>query len=87
MRDGLIGIIVAFIILTMLSFTDTKGKTYPYNDNINNFDIPLKQRDVTVTSDYKKMKELIKKGYVVEDVDFAFSSSTSHSKFYTLILY
>ena len=84
MKNVLIGFTIGFVIIAMLSFTDTKGKNGLYNHNLN---IPLKQRGVRVTSDYKMVKELIKKGWVVEDVDLAFSSSTSHAKFYTLILY
>jgi hypothetical protein len=56
-----------------------------------NIVFPLKQKDVIVTQNEKRVKRLIKMGYVVDDVDVVSYETNSSfgeiSKYYTLIKY
>lgn len=76
-------IIGAFsLVAMMMSYSATDGGAYSHH-----LVIPLKQRGVRVTSDYSVMSTLIKKGWVVTDVDIADDNHSDDRKYYTLILY
>jgi hypothetical protein len=79
---GMIG--GAFVLLVIMSYntTETRGIMNPTSI------VPLKQKGVFVTTDYAKVNKLIKKGWVVEDVDMTGDGYHVYvQKFYTLIKY
>jgi hypothetical protein len=84
--------ILAFtgIIISFQSSDERYGDKWKPTINYN-IDIPLKQHDIVVTKNEKRVKYLIKMGYVVEDVDVVMGNNNRDynipSKFYTLIKY
>lgn len=80
-----IGLII--FIMFLFSYKNTNNDKLSFEPSRTMYQLPLKQRDVIVTDEHTEMKKLIKKGYVVEDVDISFSSPNNHNSVYTLILY
>ena len=79
---GMIG--GAFVLVVIMSYTTTDNR----NDYRKVVSVPLKQKGIFVTTDYAKVNKLIKKGWVVEDVDITGDGYYgSIQKFYTLIKY
>jgi hypothetical protein len=79
---GMIG--GAFVLLVIMSYntTETRGIMNPTSI------LPLKQKGVFVTTDYAKVNKLIKKGWVMEDVDMTGESyNRDIQAHYTLIKY
>jgi len=66
-----------FILFSVMSYTATDGNDYKYNRTV----VPLKQKGVIVTKNIEYVNRLMKKGWVVQDVDV-----TGHD-YYTLIKY
>ena len=82
-------ICVFFGALGLLSYTSTSGTHVKdtVNSNSRVYVMPLKQKNVVVTSDYDAMKRMLHRGYVCEDVDLAFYSNTKAKKYYTMVKY
>jgi hypothetical protein len=73
-----------FIIFSIMSYTATNGNTYANYTTV----VPLKQKGIFVTTDYAKVNKLIKKGWIVQDVDITGDGYHGHiQNFYTLIKY
>lgn len=87
--------IIGAIALTgvIISFQTTDGKQSEHTMGGSRMviNMPLKQKDVIVTKNEKRVKRLIKMGYVVEDVDIVMGNDISDynfsSTYYTLIKY
>lgn len=70
MRKELIyGILIGLGLFMILGFKDTNNQYVKGYTSNTVYNIPLKQKDVIVTSNTKQMKLFLKKGYVCEDVD------------------
>jgi hypothetical protein len=79
---GMIGGAFVLVIIMSYSTTETRGIQNPTSI------VPLKQKGVFVTTDYSKVNRLIKKGWVVEDVDMTGESyNRDIQAHYTLIKY
>ena len=79
---GMIG--GAFVLVVIMSYNTTETKFIQNPTSI----VPLKQKGVFVTTDYAKVNKLIKKGWVVEDVDMTGESyNRDIQAHYTLIKY
>jgi hypothetical protein len=79
---GMIG--GAFVLLVVMSYNTTNNRGIMNPTTI----IPLKQKGVFVTTDRAKVNKLIKKGWVVEDVDVILLEWKYETlKYYTLIKY
>ena len=84
MKEILIGIGFAVIVLVSMSYSTTNSKGIMNATTL----IPLKQSGVLVTTDNEKMNKLIKKGWIVEDVDISARSGYDNIKiYYTLVKY
>jgi uncharacterized membrane protein len=82
---GMIG--GAFVLLVVMSYNTTNNAKIKGIMNPTTI-IPLKQKGVFVTTDHAKVNKLIKKGWVVEDVDVISSEWKSEIlNYYTLIKY
>lgn len=82
---GMIG--GAFVLLVVMSYNTTNNRGIRGIMNPTTI-IPLKQKGVFVTTDHVKVNKLIKKGWVVEDVDVISSEWKSEIlNYYTLIKY
>ena len=73
-------------IMFLFSYKNTNNSDLTFGHHIT-YNLPVKQRDVIVTDNYSEMKKLIRKGYIVEDVDLCFRSSEHFKSIYTLVLY
>lgn len=88
---------IVVVVLTLggliMAFQTSDGKRTQYENYSSNsvMMLPLKQKDVIVTQNEKRVKRLIKMGYVVEDVDVVSYETNSSfgeiSTYYTLIKY
>ena len=79
---GMIG--GAFVLVVIMSYTASDGSRH----RTERLCVPLKQKGIAVTTDYAKVNKLIKKGWVIEDVDITGDGYHGHiQKFYTLIKY
>jgi hypothetical protein len=77
----------AFVLLAVMSYNTTDNQSIRSHRS-NTTIIPLKQKGVFVTTDYAKVNRLIKKGWIVEDVDIISSEWKSEIlNYYTLIKY
>jgi hypothetical protein len=88
MKNGLIGVVIGFCILSLFSYTDTKG--VERNDyNVKGIVIlPLKQKRIAVVDNLDRANTLVQKGWVLQDVDLVFSRGGHlYGRQYTLILY
>lgn len=87
MKDVLLGGVITLVLLVGLaSYTTTSGKSA--NTYHNRIGIPLKQKGILVTKDVTKVYQLIKKGWIVEDVDVVINPRTNTiTKIYTVIRY
>jgi hypothetical protein len=74
----------AFILFSVMSYTTTDGeRTIPHRAFC-----PLKQKGVVVTKNIKYVNRLMKKGWVVQDVDVTGQDYYNDiEKYYTLIKY
>jgi hypothetical protein len=80
-------IIVGFILLIGISsaFTTAEGRNGAlYNQVVS---VPLKQKHFLVTRDYGQALKLLKKGYVLQDVDISKGAYSEPCKHYTLVKY
>ena len=74
----------AFMLFSMMSYTASDGRSH----RTERLCVPLKQKGIVVTTSDEKVNRLIKKGWVVEDVDIAGDRyHGSIQQFYTLIKY
>jgi hypothetical protein len=74
----------AFILFSVMSYTSTDGRIY---DNYRTV-VPLKQKGVVVTKNIEYVNRLMKKGWVVQDVDVTGQDYYNDiEKYYTLIKY
>lgn len=73
--------------MCILSYKTTDGNDASISSGQSNIIIPLKQSYVIVATDYSRVKSLLKKGFICEDVDLAFGSNTSVSYHYTMVKY
>jgi hypothetical protein len=87
-KEYIIGFMTAILVFGLYSYTDTNGK---YIDHIPRevYNIPVKQKNVIVTKKYDYVRDLLKKGYVCEDVDIVGHSYSNSStvKYYTMVKY
>lgn len=74
------------VIMFLFSYKNTNNSDLTFGHHVT-YNLPVKQRDVIVTYNYSEMKKLIRKGYVVEDVDLSFNSPNNFESIYTLVLY
>ena len=88
MKNGLIGVVIGFCILGLFSYTDTKGVERGKYEVQARFNLPLKQRKVTVVASLDRANVLVQNGWVLQDVDLIFSRNGDlYGRQYTLILY
>jgi hypothetical protein len=81
---GMIGGAFVLVVIMSYSYSTTESKGIMNPTSI----VPLKQKGVFVTTDYAKVNKLIKKGWVVEDVDVILLEWKYETlKYYTLIKY
>jgi hypothetical protein len=81
---GMIGGAFVLVVIMSYSYSTTESKGIMNPTAI----VPLKQKGVFVTTDYAKVNKLIKKGWVMEDVDMTGESyNRDIQAHYTLIKY
>ena len=87
MKNGLIGVVIGFCILSLFSYTDTKG--VERNDyNVKGIVIlPLKQKRIAVVDNLDRANTLVQKGWVLQDADAFPKGGNLYGRQYTLILY
>ena len=74
----------AFILFSIMSYTATDGNMYGGYKTV----VPLKQKGIFVTKNIEYVNRLMKKGWVVQDVDVTGQDYYSDiEKYYTLIKY
>jgi len=74
----------AFILFSVMSYTSTDGRMYGGYRTV----VPLKQKGVVVTKNIEYRNRLMKKGWVVQDVDVTGQDYYNDiEKYYTLIKY
>ncbi len=77
----------AFIVFSVMSYSTTDGRNSNGGFSATII-IPLKQKGIVVTDNIKQVYKLIKKGWVVEDVDIIGESyHRDIERYYTLIKY
>jgi len=87
MKNILIGAIIAFVVFSILSYKTTDERSVGGLQRLE-YSLPLMQKNVIVTTSSKQMLKLIKKGYVVQDVDLSVGGSENYYlHHYTLIKY
>ena len=89
MKKVTIGILLGIMITAISSYTTTNNReSYVYSQRVI---IPLKQKNIVITGNYKKMKSMVRNGYILEDVDFIATNVSPYrsnvTKYYTLIKY
>ena len=79
---GMIG--GAFVLVVIMSYTASDGSRH----RTERLCVPLKQKGIAVTKNIKYVNRLMKKGWVVQDVDVTGQDYYNDiEKYYTLIKY
>jgi hypothetical protein len=88
MRNILTLIGGAFIVLSLLSYNTTDGRhTSEISRGFSTTVVlPLKQKAIIVTTNFKKISRLMRKGWIIENVD-VIDRTNYHIEYYTLIKY